>query len=286
MIRCRWCLVLVLLLLAAGCGGDPDEPAEEDYADRMAEEHAEDSTGPTGMVQEPAVPVMGEEVEYAPGVTGYLAAPEDRTGTALPGLIVIHEWWGLNDNIRAMTERLAGEGYRALAVDLYGGEAAQSPDQARQLMQEATQDQAALVQNLKDAYGYLTDGQSETPVGIIGWCFGGGMSLQGALAMPSQLDAAVIYYGNVSSASPEQLAELQMPILGLFGAEDQGIPVSNVHAFEQTLDSLGKQATIQVYDGANHAFANPTGDRYQPEAAEDAWQRTVEFMRRHLNGGG
>ena len=118
----------------------------------------------------------------------------------------------------------------------------------------------------------------------IGWCFGGAWSLNTALAMPDTLDAAVIYYGHLVT-DPERLETLQMPILGLFGAEDQGIPLDSVEAFSSALETLGKDATIVVYPGADHAFANPSGHNYQPEAAEAAWRETVSFLGRVLGNG-
>jgi carboxymethylenebutenolidase len=132
---------------------------------------------------------------------------------------------------------------------------------------------------VKQAFAYLEgDGQK---VGTIGWCFGGGWSLGTALALPDQVDATVIYYGRLVTDA-EALEPLQMPILGFFGAEDQGIPVDSVRAFEQALESLEKNATIHVYDGADHAFANPSGNNYQAEPADDAWGKTLAFFETHL----
>ncbi len=194
---------------------------------------------------------------------------------------MIHEWWGLNDNIRAMAERLAAEGYLALAVDLYGGEIADEPQQARELMQRAMGNAQAAEENLRRAYEYLTREQGVERVGTIGWCFGGAWSLRAALLLPAEIDATVIYYGRLV-VDRDRLATLQMPILGLFGELDGGIPVETVREFEAVLESLGKPAEIHVYPGADHAFANPSGTRYNPEAAEDAWKRTTEFLARNL----
>ena len=208
----------------------------------------------------------------------YLAC-DDRSDTPRPGVLLIHEWWGLNDNVRSMTEQLAGEGYQALAVDLYGGKSADTRDGAMELMSASMERGEALTENVKQAFAYLeADGQK---VGTIGWCFGGGWSLQTALALPEDVDATVIYYGRLVT-DQDELAPLQMPILGLFGAEDQGIPVDSVNAFEASLNALGKDAAIHIYEGADHAFANPSGTRYDAAAAEDAWRRTTAFLRSHL----
>jgi len=249
----------------------------------MAREHANDA--PVANDASEATPdaeVETETVTYATvdgkPVEGFLARPKGVEGP-LPGIIVIQEWWGLNDNIRSMARQLAGQGYEALAVDLYGGKSATTPEEARGLMSASMEHADALKDNLKQAYAYLSgDGQK---VGTIGWCYGGGWSLQTALALPDKVDATVIYYGRLVT-DEDELAPLQMPILGFFGAEDQGITVDSVHAFEKALKALGKDASIHIYDGANHAFANPSGRSYQPEAAKDAWAKTLTFFDANL----
>jgi carboxymethylenebutenolidase len=279
-------LLLLAVVALAACSDSPDDGDE--YGDAMSREHADDRPTPTALSTAPdSADVVTEEVVYATvggeSVTGYLARPEGVGDESRPGVIVIHEWWGLNDNIRTMAERLAAEGYVALAVDLYGGEVADTPERARSLMSGSMERQDELTSNVTQAYEYLTLRQNADEVGSIGWCFGGGWSLRTALALPDQLDAAVIYYGQLVT-DPDRLATLDMPVLGIFGAEDEGIPVEQVRTFEQTLDSLGTDATIEVYEGAGHAFANPSGERYVPEAAEDAWEKTLDFLDRTLRG--
>ncbi len=277
----RRTLLLTLCIAAVGCG------AKDDYADRMAHEHRDDAPVANPMSEaKPGREVTAAEVVYATvdgqPITGYLARPVGIENG--PGLIVIHEWWGLNDNIRAMARRLAGEGYTALAVDLYRGEVGEDRDAAYALMLAANGNPAAAEDNLKQADQYLRREIGSMTVASIGWCFGGGWSLNTALLLPDSLDAAVIYYGQLVT-DPERLVTLQMPILGIFGAEDQGIPLESVEAFSSALDDLGKDATIIVYPEADHAFANPSGHNYQPEAAEAAWIETVEFLSRVLGGG-
>jgi carboxymethylenebutenolidase len=280
--------MLVLALIAftlAACAENAD--SADEYGDAMSREHADDTPTPTALSTAPdGADIVTEDVTYATvdgeSVTGYLARP-DTAAESPPGLIVIHEWWGLNDNIRTMAERLAAEGYVALAVDLYRGEVADAPDQARSLMSGAMDRQDALTANLTQAYDYLQLQQNVDEVGSIGWCFGGGWSLRTALALPDRLDAAVIYYGQLVT-DPDRLAALDMPVLGIFGAEDESIPLDQVRAFESTLDSLGTDVTIEVYEGAGHAFANPSGERYVPDAAEDAWQTTLSFLDHTLRG--
>lgn len=276
-------LSLVLLLLSAMARAD-----ERSTMDRMAQEHQHDKPTATQTAkEEPAQPVNAEEVTYGEvggkPLHGYLARPRSASG-ALPGLIVIHEWWGLNDNIKAMTRRLAGEGYQALAVDLYGGQKADTPAAATKLMNGVLQNMPAGEENLRRAVTYL-EGKGATKLGVIGWCFGGGWSLATTLLAPNKVDATVIYYGHLET-DPAKLATIKSPILGFFGAQDQSIPVATVKEFESALKKLGKPVEIHIYEGAGHAFANPSGGSYRPEAAKDSWQRTTAFFARHLQRGG
>jgi carboxymethylenebutenolidase len=267
--------------------------SDDDYVDRMAQEHRDDQPTPSPAADsQPSAAVRGESVVYATiegqPVTGYLSRPAAVEGSgspgssgSLPAVIVIHEWWGLNDNIRSMADQLAGEGYLALAVDLYRGQVAEEPEAARAIMQSAMENRALVEENLRQAIAYLHESNPDAPIGVVGWCFGGGWSLQTALLAPDQIAAAVIYYGRVVT-EPEQLATLDMPILGHFGGADEGIPLEGVRQFESTLQDLGKPVEIHVYEGAGHAFANPSGHNYQAEAAETSWTRTLAFLHNHL----
>jgi len=272
-------------ILLTTVGVSAQEADHREHADRMAHEHRDDAPVANPVSEtEPTVPVFAAVVSYATidgkPVTGYLARPKDHGGP-LPGLIVIHEWWGLNDNIRAMTRRLAGEGYTALAVDLYGGKTADDPTAARHAMVAVGDDPETAKNNLRQAFEFLKESQDAPKVASIGWCFGGGWSLETALLLPDLLDAAVIYYGRVVT-DRARLETLNMPILGLFGGKDRGIPLTDVRIFEGTLAALDKNATIIVYPDADHAFANPSGRNWNAQAASEAWRATVEFLAKHL----
>ncbi|MGL6342352.1 MAG: dienelactone hydrolase family protein [Waterburya sp.] len=250
--------------------------------------HRHDYPSPTEIaLVEPEVPVVAESVEYVTidgqAIKGYYAYPEGTT-EPLPGIIAIHEWWGLNENIKAMTRRLAGEGYQVLAVDLYNGQIAQTPQKATQLVLQATGNPLGTEANITKAYNYLTTEKKAPKVATIGWCFGGSWSLKTALIFPEELNAAVIYYGSeVGAATPKELSALKMPILGIFGATDETIPLKTVEKFQSTLEKLGKKAEFHIYDNAGHAFANPSGKNYVPEAAEEAWEETTEFLEENLS---
>ena len=268
--------VLIPLLALAAC-----QPEANDAAADMRRQHEGDTPVPTGATDaDGGLAVTTQRIEYATvdgqPVTGVLARP-DGGEAGLPGLIVIQEWWGLNDNVEAMAQKLAAQGYVALAVDLYGGRVATTPDSAMGLMREAMGRQDALSDNLRQAYRYLAADLGAPRVGVIGWCFGGMWSLRTALALPDQIDATVIYYGQPVT-DEARLATLSMPVLAFFGGADDSIPADSVAAFSAALDRAGVPHTVRTYPGAPHAFANPSGQSYVPEAADDAWARTTAFL--------
>lgn len=276
--------LFALFLVGTTVSCSSAESADEAHVEAMEREHVNDSTEPSlATSTEPAAETTGSETTYARlgdrDISGYLARP--ATGDSGAGLILIHEWWGLNDNVRAMADRFAGEGYTALAIDLYEGEVATDRAGASTLARATFEKTDRLNENLRQAQVYLTEQAGAAKVGSVGWCFGGGWSLNAAIHLGNDLDAAVIYYGRVTAESA-RLEFVRAPILGHFGALDDGIPVESVREFESALVALGKTATIHVYDDADHAFANPTGNRYNKKAASAAWRRTLEFFGEHL----
>jgi len=292
---CRFLFVGALLL--AGCGGNGDASSD---AENMADGHEGDTPTATEAAREPTTPVTTREVVYTridgEEVTGYLAAPSspdsvlsarglDSESTTLPGIVVIHEWWGLNDNIRTATRRLAGEGYRVLAVDLYDDSTAQTPDQAQALMQAATGNEERIRDNLRGAHTYLQSELGASRVAVMGWCFGGGMTFRAVADRPSAFEAAVAYYGTPEPMTEAVLENLATPILAHFGKQDQVVSTKQVEAFRSRLEGVNKEVQIYEYD-AGHAFANPSGESFDPEAASTAWSRTTRFLHTHLYSEG
>lgn len=228
----------------------------------------------------------GKQVSYKSGdetVTAQLYTPAGKG--PFPALVVIHEWWGLNDWVKEQASNLADQGYVILAVDLYRGQVAKTPDEAHELMRGVPQDRAN--KDLLAAYDYLAQQATvkKEKIGSIGWCMGGGYSLDLALAQP-KIAATVINYGHLASEATT-LKKIQAPVLGIFGAQDRGIPVESVRKFEKELKSQGKEVEIVIYDDAGHAFENPNNkDGYRAADAADAWKKTIAFLARNLKPAG
>ena len=229
--------------------------------------------------------LIAEMVEYAGPdgemLPGYLARPADAAGP-LPAVIVLQEWWGLNEHIKDVTRRLALEGFVALAPDLYKGVVATEPDEARKLVMEL--DMPAAVAEIGSAADFLLAHESVAgeQVGVMGFCMGGGLSLQTALADAGigRFGAAVAFYGQ--PLTPDEAAQVQTPILGLYGADDGGIPVVAVNMMGEALTAAGVENEIHIYEGAPHSFFNDTRESYRPEAAADAWQRMLTWFAKYL----
>ena len=212
------------------------------------------------------------DVNYFQNSNGYLAKPS--ADGQYPAVIMIHEWWGLNDNVRDMAKKLASHGYVVFAVDLYDGQVATTADQAREL--RSSFDEQYWIENMNTATEHIQEQYSPDKIGSIGWCFGGQQSLN--LAINNEdVDATVIYYGRLVTEQ-ETLSSIDWPILGIFAELDQGIPPSQVNEFELALNELDITNDIYIYSGVDHAFANPSGERYAPEASMDAWKKTIEFF--------
>jgi len=225
----------------------------------------------------PSFCAASKEVTYKSGdetVKAILYTPEGKG--PFPAIIVIHEWWGLNDWVKEQASKLADQGYVALAVDLYRGKVATTREEAHELSRVPAD---RVKRDLHATFGYLQSQPNvkKDRIGAIGWCWGGGYSLQVALQEP-QLAADVINYGDVS-ADPDQLKEINAPVLGLFGAQDRGITPDDVKKFGEQMDKLGKKADVTIYPDAGHGFQNPVnGEGYKPADTADAWKKITAFF--------
>jgi carboxymethylenebutenolidase len=231
-----------------------------------------------GLLAISAFAVDGKTVSYKSGdetVQGILYTPSGSG--SFPAIIVIHEWWGLNDWVKDEASKLSDQGYVALAIDLYRGKVATTPDEAHEIMRGVPEDRAK--RDLQAAFEFLASQPNvkKNRIGAIGWCMGGGYSLDVALQEPT-LAADVINYGHLAT-DPEALKKINAPILGSFGAQDRGITPDDVHKFEAAMKQLDKRVDLKIYDDAGHGFENPNNkDGYRPADAADAWNRTVEFL--------
>lgn len=249
---------------------------ERGWAIHLLPEYTKEGTKNSDMFDSGDLKVKAIQVNYFENTTGYIATPVQKG--SYPGIILIHEWWGLNDNIKSMARGFASHGYTAMAVDLYGGQIATTADGARQLL--LSFDEQKGISNINSAANLLRENYNATKIATIGWCFGGSQSLNYALS-GNKLDGTIIYYGQpVTDTS--KLSSIKWPVLGFYGENDQSISVDKVREFKSALDGIGVQNDIHIYPGLGHAFANPSGANYAPKETLDSWNKTLSFMDRYL----
>jgi len=205
-------------------------------------------------------------------IAGYLSEPDDAPKG---GLIVIQEWWGLTPDIKEIADRYAVEGYLAFAPDLYHGQVASEPDEARKLAMSMERDLAA--REIDAAIDWLKSVRGLRKVGVVGYCMGGGLALATAIRPSSNVDAVHVYYGGGMPAA-EQIATIKVPVLGSYGEDDAGIPVAQVTMLRDTLAAHDVTSDITIYPGAEHSFFNDTRPSYNEAAAVDSWQRSVDWF--------
>jgi carboxymethylenebutenolidase len=281
----RSLLGIAVCLIAVACSPStaPDSPTAttEDNAAAPAPAVADSQPDPSATIEpEVLVDLLEQEIPYGEGpdgnLIGFLAVPADAA-EPLPGVIVIHEWWGLTPEIHDAARRIARAGYVVLAVDLYGGRAATDVAGAQALMGELVGAPDQVRENIRQAYEYLELYAFAPRVGVVGWDLGGRWALQAALMYPQDLDSAAIIYGAVET-DEAVLATLQMPLLGLFGENDASVPIDAVREFRTVLLRLEKPAEVRIYPGAEHGFFFTGGDNYAPLIADDAWTRLLGHL--------
>lgn len=220
--------------------------------------------------------VKTQKVEYYEQVEGFLAKP---TETGLyPGAVMIHERWGLNDDIVDMAKLLASFGYSVLAVDLYNGAVARTPEEAQKQVGSLDQEKAIL--NMRSAVNYLKIKEGALKIASLGWGFGGGQSLKLSLS-GEKLDATVIYFGDLL-LEQKKLQPITWPVFGVFGDKDVVVPVESVRVFDAVLTRLNTPHEIHIYPGVGHDFINPSGMSDAPKETLDAWGKTVQFLEKNL----
>lgn len=227
------------------------------------------------MIASGSAEVSAQDINYFGNTKGYYAYP--KVDGDYPGVVMMHEWWGLNSNIRDMARILASNGYRVLAVDLFDGKVAQNMQEAQKYVSDINEKVA--ITNMNSAKQFLIS-KKATKIGALGWCFGGGQTLQFSMASKG-LSATVLYYGTPSTDSAK-LKNITWPLLGFFGDQDTSIPVASVSSFKKALDDLKIINEIYIYKGVGHAFANPTGPNYAETETKDAWTKTINFLEKYL----
>lgn len=277
-------VVIVLSgLLFVGCSSDEAVDSSDDHTSVAAARPDINNSGDI-RADVPDREVISESMPYAEVgdelVYGYFVAPADMF-EPLPAVIMIHEWWGLDDNVRAQADRLAAAGYIVFAVDLFGGETATTPSAARALMLSVVEDPESASENLRSAYQFVSETAGAPAVATLGWRFGGTWALNTAMLLPDEIAAVVIYYAQVT-ADEEKLGPVSAAILALFAGEDISVNGASVEAFRGTLQRLRKDFDIHVYDDVRQGFVNEAATNYDRDAATDAWQRTIDFLHRHL----
>ncbi len=271
--------VLVVTLAAglAACSSSGDSGVEPEKPAAATESQP---TAPAESVPADQRTVVSDSIPYGEVdselVYGYFVFPSDMV-EPLPAVILVHEWWGLTDTIRAEADRLAAQGYIVLAVDLFAGQTTSDLEAARAHMMRAVDESEATGENIRQAIDFIRATAGAPALGVWGWGLGGGWALNAAMLFPGDIDATIIYYGEVSG-DVDKLAQIDAPILGFFGENDSGVIARDVKQFETELELLGKDREITIYPGAGHGFANPQGRNYNPALADRTWERSLGFL--------
>lgn len=274
-----WLALISISLASCGAGSDKSAsgPAGKPADGADAQNQAASETAPQRSVVSDRLPYgeVDEELVY-----GYFVFPSDMI-EPLPAIILLHEWWGLNDTMREWADQLAAEGYIVLAVDLYQGKTASSPAAARELMTQIVENPEAAEINIRSAYEFVTETAGAPRTGVVGWGLGGTWSLNTAMLFPDELDAAVVYYGQVIS-DEDKLRPVDAPLLAFFGGKDRTVSSESVENFDASLQRLRKNFEIETYPGVGTGFSNPTNNNFDRKAADDSWGRMLEFLKLHL----
>ncbi|MEM1173759.1 MAG: dienelactone hydrolase family protein [Pseudomonadota bacterium] len=285
----RKLLPFLCLGLISACGSDSDEAADRATGTAAS---SSDITAADAVELAPSAPVrevFSESLAYGEVdselVYGHFAIPADMV-EPLPAVVMIHERWGLNDTVREQADTLAAEGYIVLVVDLLDGRTSTDQVGGSQLMLDVLENPDATLENIEQALDFVRNVAGAPSVAVLGADLGGEWAVKSASLLPGAVDATITIYGQVTTDA-EQLSALRAPLLGLFGATDRSVRVDSVRAFESVLAELEKEHVIHVYPDAGRYFTNPqVENRYQPDAAADAWSRIYDFLDTHLDAAG
>ena len=262
-------LLLAVALALPVAAQEHDHGSDKDAKVPAHQAHPMDASAPKPRGQDVTLKTPGG------AAMAYASRPKGKPRGAV---LVLHEWWGLNDWVKSMADRLAGEGYLALAVDLYKGKVTADPKEAAALMSKKDEQWGDAVEEA--GLAWLKSNAGGAKVATLGWCMGGGESLKTSLNDPKDVAATVMYYG-LPVTEVERLKTLRGPLLGIWANQDGWITPDKVKAFDQALTQAGVKHEFYAYD-ADHAFANPSGGKYNGPAAADAWKKTQAFLATNL----
>ena len=271
-------LLLVSIVTAGGCGSESGEDTPAASGPAGAAAPAAEQAEPTAPAQNERA-VDTESLPYAEVdnelVYGHFAFPSDMI-EPLPAVVIVHDWWGLNDHVRSEANRIAAAGYIVLAVDLYGGEVVATPEAARAKMIGVVENPDLVESNLRQALAFV-DIAGAPQIGTLGWGLGGGWALDASRLFPGRVAAAVVYYGQVSD-DEKRLSGIDAAVLGFFGERDRGIKIESVRRFESAMQRLQKDVTLHVFEDTGHGFVDPARGTYRAEIAASTWQQTMDFL--------
>ncbi|MEM7501977.1 MAG: dienelactone hydrolase family protein [Pseudomonadota bacterium] len=283
---CLGALVLVTALLSA-CGDSSAPTAPTDSRPAGQAGPAEQPSSGPADVSADRRDVVSESLAYAEVderlVYGHFVIPVDMI-EPLPAVIMIHDWWGLNEQMRALCDELAAQGYIVLGVDLFAGGTAASAADARQLEIAVVENPDLAAENLRQAFDFVSNIAAAPSVAAVGYGFGGSWSLNAAVDLQDRLAAAALYYGQVSS-DRGFLAAIDAPVLGFFAGNDRAVPADTVAAFRDALAALEKDHEVIMFDGVRRGFADPQSANYDAGLAQDAWGQLLTFLDTNLGAG-
>jgi len=282
--------ILALALLACACGGDDGAAVTDSAQPATSAAPAPSATRSSPSIADiaPSIEVTGYEIAYGDAAVrihnGYFVLPTD-VGEELPGILVIHDQWGLNDYVRAMARRLSGEGYAVLAVDLFEGQTTDSAGQADVLVGQFLGDREAVLTNIGQARAWLEENGLPPRIATLGFGYGGEWALEAGLDAGDAIDAIVMFYGRVIG-NTDELDTLSAPLLGIFAQQDNTIPLRDVTQFRSQLRDLGKSGSVVlIHPNVAHDFANPDSGAYDHDAAVENWNSAVDFLGTTLRSG-
>lgn len=278
--KLKMTLVLVLFVHLVACG----QQSSEQPTDPVAKAPAATTEATPDKANDELLAVAAEFLPYSETkeglIRGYFAYPDSMV-EPMPAVLLIHDWWGLDDVVKDTAERLASEGYMVLAVDFFGNQTAATTQEAAALARALLEQTEAADQNLIAAHRFLTDVAGAPEVATMGWSMGGYWAIKSMRLVPGRISAAINFYGQIDD-DPAVIATLDAPVLALFAGNDRSVTPEMARQFEDVASTAGIPVTVHIYPEASAGFANPEDSRYRAELAADAWQRTLEFLGEHL----